>query len=165
MHPPLFLSCFPSLSFLSIRRHPCSTLFPYTTLFRSSEIVAAVRAAAAQENLPCVDFQRIVAERSRQRLGHAAAGSEMFLDHVHLTVEMTSVLAQALVEALAEAGIVKSAASAECLEEASQQINESLGPEQRGIGLRNIAKVYSWAGKMEEAGPAAMAALEFLPDD
>jgi tetratricopeptide (TPR) repeat protein len=78
---------------------------------------------------------------------------------------MTGVLAKGLVDALAEAGLVKAAVSAECHEEASRQINEGLGPEQRGVGLRNIAKVYSWAGKMEEAGPAAMAALEYLPED
>jgi tetratricopeptide (TPR) repeat protein len=128
-------------------------------------IVEAVRETARQQGVPWVDFQRLVAEESQQRLGHAAPGNELFLDHVHLSVELTGVLAGALVAAMAEEGILKRAAPEVCRNEAAQQINELLGPEQRGIGLRNIAKVYSWAGKMEEAGPAALAALEVLPDD
>src|SRR3712207_9124120 len=48
MWPYYLLRVFIFFFFLMIRRPPRSTLFPYTTLFRSSDL-AAVSAATAQE--------------------------------------------------------------------------------------------------------------------
>src|SRR5439155_19839673 len=47
-HRPLFLSLF----FLIIRRPPTSTLFPYTTLFRSNQAVATSQEAVQNQNEP-----------------------------------------------------------------------------------------------------------------
>src|SRR3712207_8180939 len=62
-----------------IRRPPRSTLFPYTTLFRSHGVVPAARPAAAQPR-PCAGQQQH-AERVEQqqvvvRPGEAVAGAE-----------------------------------------------------------------------------------------
>src|SRR2546428_6552821 len=59
-----------------IRRPPRSTLFPYTTLFRSSLTVFVKRIAPAQENMVdlvwgwrlCVRLSRCTAGQSRQKV-------------------------------------------------------------------------------------------------
>src|SRR2546427_8661263 len=78
MLPPLFLYFDRSLSFrifffLMIRRPPRSTLFPYTTLFRSLAVHAPIQVAVGQcrEHLPhFVDgaAQRIQQDRKSTRL-------------------------------------------------------------------------------------------------
>src|SRR5688572_32508130 len=49
--------------FLTVRRPPGATLFPYTTLFRSLSVGNALRGGE----------QRLVQEPNRRRLGHATA--------------------------------------------------------------------------------------------
>src|SRR5260370_22850763 len=47
-----------------IRRPPRSTLFPYTTLFRSPEVASSPSAISASHESPCRSF-RICASRTR----------------------------------------------------------------------------------------------------
>src|SRR3712207_9566503 len=70
----------PSLSFffLMIRRPPRSTLFPYTTLFRSGP------AAARRDG---VDPVVRVVVRGPQQLGHAGVGDDELLPPAPLPVE------------------------------------------------------------------------------
>src|SRR5207249_7797887 len=51
-----------------IRRPPRSTLFPYTTLFRSAEAAEAVRRAAAETGLPATDPVRFRSEEHTSEL-------------------------------------------------------------------------------------------------
>jgi tetratricopeptide (TPR) repeat protein len=131
----------------------------------SAEILEAVRQAAREQQCMCVDFAEQVSRWSLEQSGSASPGRGMFLDHVHLTQELTSRLAKLLVDELVRRNLVRAAASDDCLAEATKGIEARLGPEERAAGLRNIAKVFSWAGKIEEAGPAALAALELAPAD
>src|SRR5258708_36173388 len=64
-------SCAASVStllvfFLMIRRPPRSTLFPYTTLFRSSDAVSAGRTISADELAACEEVGQHRAERSEE---------------------------------------------------------------------------------------------------
>src|SRR2546430_12095960 len=60
--------CFFFFFFLIIRRPPRSTLFPYTTLFRS--VVAVARCGAARRRVDEVRLARSAAEgEGRERLG------------------------------------------------------------------------------------------------
>src|SRR5690242_21191568 len=56
-----------SFFFLMIRRPPRSTLFPYTTLFRSHQVAAQRRAVAAEMRAPADDD--VDAEQREQRPG------------------------------------------------------------------------------------------------
>src|SRR2546426_4869617 len=65
--------------FLMIRRPPRSTLFPYTTLFRSRSVSAAPRMAASTRPAPPVGLRRAVTVRSgamRMRAGVRLVRSE-----------------------------------------------------------------------------------------
>src|SRR3990170_4568470 len=53
---PLFLTTSHRHFFLMIRRPPRSTLFPYTTLFRSEDALGAVGERAAVAALTAIDF-------------------------------------------------------------------------------------------------------------
>src|SRR3712207_9165715 len=61
------LSCIIFFFFLMIRRPPRSTLFPYTTLFRSAILVLLDRATAERKGLELLqcDEERAVVRRAR----------------------------------------------------------------------------------------------------
>src|SRR5260370_23637085 len=71
--------------FLMIRRPPRSTLFPYTTLFRSGPIRSSYATAAASEDFPTPGFP--VTRRGRRR--HRAARSRKVRSEEH-TSELQS---------------------------------------------------------------------------
>src|SRR3712207_7354199 len=58
------------LFFLMIRRPPRSTLFPYTTLFRSADVVVGDQDAELEHGLEQVDLGRLGGLLERQRAGH-----------------------------------------------------------------------------------------------
>src|SRR5438067_11888423 len=76
------------LFFCAIPRPPRSTLFPYTTLFRSTlaRIIAGVTGAAFEE-LSAVSATvanvREVLARARERLGASGRRTILFLDEIH----------------------------------------------------------------------------------
>src|SRR3712207_8441141 len=68
-----------SLFFLRIRRPPRSTLFPYTTLFRSA-VTNAARSAAASSDVPSASYDAVSPGSHRytdQRHGYPSAGSQI----------------------------------------------------------------------------------------
>src|SRR3712207_9210506 len=68
-----------------IRRPPRSTLFPYTTLFRSHDGRSAVRAPAQRDYLIA---RAGGASLGRARRGHLdCAGDDVLLELVHLALE------------------------------------------------------------------------------
>jgi tetratricopeptide (TPR) repeat protein len=130
-----------------------------------AKVIEAVHEAVQAKDCGLVDFASQVGKWSVEQSGQESPGREMFLDHVHLSQELTGRLARLIVDQMARQGIVAAGPKPGCLAEATELIASQLDSRELGVGMRNIAKVYSWAGKMEEAGPAALAALERLPDD
>jgi tetratricopeptide (TPR) repeat protein len=130
-------------------------------------LVESVRQAAAAQEAPLVDFERLLDAECRRRYGHAIPGRELFLDHVHPTIEVNGLLARTLVDALAQAGIVRAEATwrARCEAAVSERVTGKLEPRDHAVAHRMVAKVLSWAGKIEDAGPAALAALKIEPQD
>jgi tetratricopeptide (TPR) repeat protein len=80
---------------------------------------------------------------------------------------VNGLLAAELVGAMESAGIVQPRGDwqAACFSEAQRRIAAQLVPADHATAHRMVAKVYSWAGKLEEAGPAALAALAIAPQD
>lgn len=132
-----------------------------------SEIPAIVRRVADHWNVPLVDFEQLVADLSQQVNGHVSSGDELFLDHVHPTIQTNGQLARAIVERLIESGVIesRSAPNSELMNKVAQRIESRTDPQQHAVALRNLAKVLNWAGKHLEAGSLAMRAVEELPDD
>jgi tetratricopeptide (TPR) repeat protein len=132
-----------------------------------SEIPEIVARVARRQRALLVDYRALVDDASRARYGHAVPGAEFFLDHVHPTIAGHRMLAVALLETLAEAGIVQPREDwrDSALDAVTGRIESRLDEEAHGIALRNLAKVLAWAGRHDEAGRLVLAALEAVPDD
>lgn len=128
-----------------------------------SEISAALRAVVAAEQIPLVDFEERIAELS----AHGIPGADLFLDHVHPTIEGHRQLALSLLKELHRAGLVDTDPSrdAEAVEAITKSVFDGVDAAAHATAIRNLSKVLSWAGKFEEADRLAIRALEMLPHD
>ena len=127
---------------------------------RISEIVATV---AQRESIPLVDF----AATLRGLSPHGIPGSEHFLDHVHLNAKSYGLLAREIVETLAREGRLRASSSwdEERIAQAGDRVLARLDRQAHGESLRNLSKVFDWAGKFAEAERLARQAAEALGDD
>ena len=118
---------------------------------------------AIRRRLPVVDFCRQTADLSE----HGTPGRNLFLDHVHPTIEGHGRLAQAIHDRLREIGIVRPQEdwSAGGMERVGKRVQAKIDPEAHGKALRNMARLLRWAGKFEEGYYSAQLALESVPSD
>ena len=130
------------------------------------DIVNAIRRVAKETDCPLVDYEKQLKDRSQQDLGHACIGREYFLDHVHPTIDEHREIALALLEKLDQIGFVKTTPLSETkLASISKDRYASIDPYEEGVSFRNLAKVYHWSGKFNEALPMAKRALQLIHDD
>lgn len=117
-----------------------------------------VRQTAEQLSVPLVDAEQMLRNECLRNYGHNSPGREYFLDHVHLTISATGMLAVAIVEELAEAGMVEqlNAWQTKHVDEVAARIESRIDPKSQTAALRNLAKVLNWAGQHEEAGRLAI---------
>ncbi len=110
---------------------------------------AIVADVARTRNTGLVDFAHIVNERSPDGI----PGSELFLDHVHPTIEGNRLLALAIVQEMTHEGIVFPASTwnAAVIAEISEQLESSLDEQTHAMALKNLSDVLLWAGKHDEA--------------
>ncbi len=128
-----------------------------------TSIQEIIREIAAQRGVPVLDFAAEIEHRS----DHGIPGSDHFLDHVHLTIEGYRLLALRLIDTLAAEGVVRPAESwsPEAIEAVTRTVEGKLDQRAHGVALRNLAKVFDWAGKLEEAERLAERAEELLGED
>ena len=133
---------------------------PLRALTPIREIVADV---ARTENTGFVDFVDIINEHSPNGI----PGSELFLDHVHPTIEGNRMLALAIVEEMTQEGIVSQAATwnEDLIAEISRELKDSLDEKTHAIALRNLSKVLMWGGKHDEAKRLLNLAVSMNPED
>ncbi|MHC4354643.1 MAG: tetratricopeptide repeat protein [Planctomycetota bacterium] len=124
------------------------------------DIVAEV---AGERNVPLVDFVEIV-ERMAE---HATPGQEQFLDHAHPTIEGNRRLALALLDTMDVQGIVRPASEwgNELIGNITRDVEGRLDVRAHGVALRNLARLFRWAGKFEEGRKLGLRALEMVPSD
>jgi tetratricopeptide (TPR) repeat protein len=124
------------------------------------DIIAEV---AGERNVPLVDFVEIVEGLAE----HATPGQEQFLDHAHPTIEGNRRLALALLDTMDARGIVRPAGEwgDELIDEVARKVEARLDVEAHGIALRNLARLFRWAGKFEEGRKLGLRALEMVPSD
>ncbi len=143
-------------------------------------IFQAIGEVAESEQVPLVDFERLLKDRCQQRFGHECLGEEYFLDHVHPTIEVHSQLSRWIVECLIKNRLVsvspdllkgqsQASIAIETIpiqwDQIEQQIMRRVDSRAHGVAMRNLAKTFHWAGKFAEAADQARDALELLPDD
>jgi len=133
---------------------------PLRALSSMREKLAEVTRATGS---PPIDFITLLEQRQMAEKGHNILGEEYFLDHVHPTIEGNRILAVKLVEVLRERGVVQagSALDDQTIATIDSRIEDRLDPQLRARALTNLAKVLSWAGKVEDASRPASQALSF----
>lgn len=89
-----------------------------------SETCEIVRAVARQRGLGLVDFERTLGERTDP----FAPGDDFFYDHVHMNIEGNRQLALAVIQRLAEQGVVSpsSAWGPQAIAEVSQRVDQAI---------------------------------------
>ena len=133
----------------------------------TSEIVDTVREVSAEHNVPLVDFERMVNDQAMASRGTPIPGNEQFVDHVHLDIDGYGRLGLALLEALTQQGVVDPGRNwdSAAIDAVRTNVLSTIDHRAHGVALRNLARVYSWAGKPEEASRIAEQALAVLGSD
>lgn len=133
---------------------------PLRSLSPVRDIVMEV---ARERHVPVVDFVALVAGDSPQGI----PGEEHFLDHVHPTIDGHRILALAIVDEMARQKLLTPGSdwNDAAVSRVASGIMEHVDLKAQGVAMRNLSKVFSWAGKMEDAYGAARKALELYPGD
>ena len=122
-----------------------------------------VRDVAAKRKIPMIDFAALVERESENGI----PGANWFLDHVHPTIEGNQRLAREVANKLIEMNVVSPQPSwaSDGFHQVAQRLQKQIDPRDHATALRNLAKVLSWAGKVDEADRLALQAVEQLPND
>lgn len=128
-----------------------------------SSIRHTLSGVARDADVPIVDFVEFAAGRSE----HGIPGNNLFLDHVHPTIEGNRLLALEILSALQSQGIVSFGPSwnDSAIAEVVARVESRLDRKAHGNALRNLAKVLTWAGKHEEAHRLALKAADAAAGD
>ena len=134
----------------------CALRAPTPTL----DVVTEV---ANERGVPMVDFVALIEGQSE----YAAPGEEQFLDHVHPTIEGNRRLALALLKAMGRQEIVHFASDwgDALIEHITQEVESRLDVEAHGIALRNLSRLFRWAGKFEQGRTLGLRAVKMIPTD
>ena len=124
--------------------------------------VDAVRSFATARDLPLVDFEAWCERRSPDGI----PGRDLFLDHVHPTPETHRELALQVLAELESRGLVgiAPAPGEELLRDLTTRVLGRITPADRARALTNLARVFGWAGRLEEAHEAAGRASRLDPE-
>ena len=122
-----------------------------------------VREVATAEEVPLADFKRLTVTHA----GRGIPGSDEFLDHVHPTIEMSRLLALELFHLLERQNVVTRSKdwNNAALARVIRRVEGRIDGQAQGEALRNLARLFSWAGKLEESARLARHALRRLGDD
>lgn len=122
-----------------------------------------VTQVASERKAMLVDFAALTDQLS----AHSTPGEDLFLDHVHPTIDMHKKLALAILDKMQKQNIVKLSPnwSDETIRQISTDIESKIDPAAQGRALRNLAQVLRWAGKFDEAKKLAAKAVDLVSDD
>lgn len=122
-----------------------------------------VKETAAEQGVPVIDFKSVV----RRLATGSIPGEDVFLDHVHPTIETNRELALEILHKLAEEGVVTLTPdwSEDKIAKIAADVEARLDHATRGQALRNLSRVLLWAGKYEEAYSLAAKAVEMAPEN
>jgi len=122
------------------------------------DLVRAAREVAANERVPSVDFEQLIERRSE----HGLLGRAMFHDHVHPTIEANKLLALAIVDVLAQRGMVHPEGSwgDAAIQEVSAKVEAAIDRPLHAQQLRLLSAMMGWLQQPEQARYQADLSLE-----
>ncbi len=125
-----------------------------------------VKAVASEQQLALVDYVEILERQMQAQKGYPIPGAELFLDHVHPTIEGHKILAVALLQKMIDQGLVQPGANwnDQAIAKVAAHIEGQIDREAHGQALANLARVLLWAGKLEDAARSARLAQETAGD-
>ncbi len=132
-----------------------------------SELGRELLEIAELHDLPVLDFQELIEKHYIRNYGHNIAGKEMFLDHVHPTIEANRLLGISLLGFLKDEGIVtlKQILNKDTVLNITRKVEGRLSRRDHAMALRNLGRILGWAGKLEEGHRLTLQALELLGED
>jgi len=122
----------------------------------------------AQENgTGLVDYIEILEQDMLLKTRHNIPGEELFLDHVHPTIEGHKILAKELINSMIAEGLLQPSETWGDKDVAivEEKIMSQVDVATHGLALANLARVLLWAGKVEDADRLGKQALETANDD
>jgi tetratricopeptide (TPR) repeat protein len=127
------------------------------------EVLDALGQVCATREVPLVDYESLVERGSPGGI----PGEEIFLDHVHPTIEGNRILGEALFGELVDQGIATPSDTwgPEVQNMVEIRLLAGIDQKEHAAALRNLSKVLHWAGKFEEAEALALRALDLDPED
>ncbi|MGE4605329.1 MAG: tetratricopeptide repeat protein, partial [Myxococcota bacterium] len=127
-----------------------------------SESLRIVEEVAKAREVPLVEW----AQYLQGRAANGIVGEELFLDHVHSTIAANRMLALQIIELLHFTGEIDLASNwgESAIAKVAAEVEGRLDPRAHARALTNLAKVFGWAGKHEEAHELAVRALEAVDD-
>jgi tetratricopeptide (TPR) repeat protein len=127
-----------------------------------SETLQTVSDVARERGVPVIEWARHLQARAENGI----TGEDFFLDHVHPTIEGNRMLALLLIEQFHASGRFEYGPdwNESAIASISERLESSLDATAHARALTNLAKVFGWAGKTEEAHELALRALETVGD-
>lgn len=137
---------------------------PLRALTPMQQIVIEV---AEEQKVDVVDYVALLKGLMLQMQGHDIPGKEFFLDHVHPTIEGHKILAVALINKMIEKDMLQPNArlDKDKIAAVDQKIRGRIDAGRHGYALANLARVFSWAGKINDAERLANQAIDVAGDD
>jgi tetratricopeptide (TPR) repeat protein len=122
---------------------------------------------AKEQGVGLVDYVDLLERRMQETQGYPIPGEELFLDHVHPTVEGHKILAVALLQAMINQGLVQPGSEwgEEAISAVAAKIEGRIDQRVHGQALANLARVLLWAGKTDDAERLAKQALAIAGED
>lgn len=132
---------------------------PLRALTPMRQIVTEV---ADEYGVDLIDYVALLEQHMQKTKGHPIPGEELFLDHVHPTIEGHEILAVAIVKAMIDQGLVQAGPhwSDQSIAAVEAKFNDRIDQKTHGQALANLARVLLWAGKLEDAARSARQAQE-----
>ena len=127
------------------------------------EMGDVVREVAVNRGLGLTDFESIADRHATDGI----PGSNLFLDHVHPTIEGNGLLARSILDDLIEASVVipSDEWNEAVFEGVKDRILAGIDDSDRALALMKLSKVLGWAGKIQEAYQLAQKAVRLAPND
>ncbi|MFC1845242.1 hypothetical protein ACFLZ5_10725, partial [Thermodesulfobacteriota bacterium] len=132
---------------------------PLRALTPMRKIVADI---ATEQGVGFVDYVDLLEEHMQKIKGYPIPGEELFLDHVHPTIEGHKLLAVALMESMVDQGLLKLGTDwgEQTIAAVAAKIEGRIDKKTHGQALANLARVLLWARKFDDAARLAKQAQE-----
>lgn len=128
----------------------------------TSALEEGLRSVARQEGIPLIDYPSLLKAENRRLVGHEILGQELFLDHVHPTIEGHQLLALSIFRWMETDGFFKQSPdwNEKKVADLTDKVIASLDRKALADAMTMLSNVMSWARKDEESYNHSLRAYE-----